>query len=162
MLRLLVLLLIFVAPACLAARPCFAPEQAEDHVGKDICLSAHVYGVQEGPDGTRYLDVCGDDTPTCRFVVVSLPRDRRDVGSLADVSLTDVHLRGTVRQVGDESFLLLSNKRQFHDGAERFTVNPDLLRGFGVSTPGYAYRDPSRKMYKHQGVSSFVGSSAAR
>ncbi len=160
------LLLLFLGPllvvtACFAAaRPCYTPEQAGEHAGKEICLSAHVYDVVENADGTRFLDVCKPGTPdeSCRFTVVSLAVDRKEVGALDTVREQDVHLRGTVQTLRGQSIMLLSDARQFHGGPEKFRPNPELMRGFSAGSEGLAFKDPAMLGHKPRATSAFTGS----
>ncbi len=149
---------LLVVTACFAAtRPCYTPEEAADHAGKDICVSAHIYDVVEGADGTRYLDVCppDKDEASCRFTVMSIAADRKDVGELQGYREQDVHLRGTVHAVHGQSMMLLSHARQFRDGAEKFRPNPELLGGFNADREGTAFRDPTLSASHRKAESAF-------
>ena len=132
------------------------------HAGKEICLEAHVYAVDEQADGTRYLNLCGTESADCRFTVVSMPADRDDVGSLDALVHTDVHVRGVVHMAGDEAFLVLSARRQLHDGAEKFRPNPALLSGFSAASSKPGFRDPALSMHRRPGTSAFAGSTSAK
>ncbi len=162
--RLLLILLLgplLVATACYAgSRPCYTPDEASDHAGKEICLSAHVYDVVENPDGTRYLDVCKPGTPdeSCRFTIVSMAADRKEVGALDTVREQDVHLRGTVHAMHGQAIMLLSSARQFHDGPEKFRPNPELLSGFSAGSEGTAFHDSAMSAHHSKKSSVFAGS----
>ncbi len=151
---------LLVVTACFASsRPCYSPEEATEHAGKEICLSAHVYDVVESEDGTRYLDVCRPGTPdeSCHFTIVSMTTDRKDVGTLDSLREQDVHLRGVVHAVHGQSMMLLSHARQFRDGPEKFRPNPELLSGFSAGSEGTAFRDPALSARKHKNASVFAG-----
>ncbi len=155
---------LLVVTACLASpRPCFTPDEALDHAGKEICLTAHVYDVVESPDGARYLDVCPPETPEggCRFAIVSMPEDRKEVGTLDTLREQDVHLRGVVRALHGESIMLLSNARQLRDGPEKFRPNPQLLNGFSAGSNAMAFKDPAMTAHKQRPASLFRGSATA-
>ena len=62
---------------------------------------------------------------SCRFTIVSMPADRREVGSLDSMREQDVHMRGKVHALHGQSIMLLSNTRQFHDVPEKFRPNPE-------------------------------------
>ncbi len=152
---------LLVVTACFAStRPCYTPEEAVEHAGKDICLAAHVYDVVESEDGTRYLDVCEPGKPeeSCRFTVMSLEADRKEVGQLESVREQDVRLRGVVHTVHGQSMMVLSHARQFHDGAEKFRPNPELLSGFSAGNGATAFRDPGMSAHKQHSPSVFKGS----
>ncbi len=151
---------LLVVAACFASsRPCYTPEQAGEHAEKEICLAAHVYDVVENDDGTRYLDVCRPGVPdeSCRFTVVSLPSDRKEVGSLDSMRDQDVRVRGVVHTVRGQSMMLLSHARQFRDGPEKFHPNPELISGFSAGSEAMAFRDPAMSGHKHRSASLFKG-----
>ncbi len=151
---------LLVITACFAARPCYSPDEAADHAGKEICLSAHVYDLSESADGTRYLDLCSPETPenACHFAVVSMPEDRGEVGALDALRDQDVHLRGVVHTLHGQSIMLLSHARQLHDGPEKFRPNPELLAGFGAGNAGLGFKDPAMNGHKQRSASLFKGS----
>ena len=156
-------LLSALLPHCCTAATCYAPEQAAALAGKDICLQAHVYAINEQPDGTRYLDVCapGSAAGSCRFTVVSMAEDRAAVGSLDGLAEKDIRLRGTVHVIGEQAFVVLSAKRQLGGGAEKFRPNPALLSGFSGGSGAAAFRDPALSMHRRRGSSAFAGSASA-
>ena len=132
-----ILLLSFCLPCgyAIAARPCYTPEEASAHAGKDVCIKAHVYGIEQATDGIRTLNVCGAGIANadCRFAIVSLPADRNDVGSLESLLDKDIEVRSTVHSLSGTSVILLSEGRQLHGGAEKFRPNPALLSGFSAA-----------------------------
>ncbi len=149
---------LLIVAACFA-RPCYTPEQAAGHSDKEICLQAHVYDMVESEDGTRYLDVCKPDTPdeSCRFTIVSLPADRKEVGSLDALREQDIQLRGVVHTVRGQSVMLLSHARQLHDGAEKFRPNPQLMSGFSAGSENTAFSDPAMRSHRQRSASLFKG-----
>jgi hypothetical protein len=162
----LVLLLgpLLVVTACFAAhRPCYSPQAAAAHAGNDICIAAHVYHIEQGADGTRYLDVCppslapAGTSDACPLLIISLSVDRKEVGALTQVESQDVQLRGTVHAMHGQAVLLLSNSRQFHDGPEKFRPNPELLAGFSTDRASTAFNDPTLRGKGHKGSSTFNG-----
>ncbi len=152
-------LLVCSLPAAFATRTCVPPDQAPQHAEKEICVAAHVYDVVEVADGTRYLDVCKPDVPdeSCRFTVISLPMDRKEVGDLSSYRDQDVQIRGTVHVVRGQSTILLSHARQFKDGAEKFRPNPALMAGFSAENGSTAFHDPAMSARRHKGSSAFKG-----
>ncbi len=164
--RLLLVLLLgpaLIVTACFASRTCYQPEDAASHAGKEICLSAHVYNIVENQDGTRYLDVCKPGIPdeSCRFTIVSLAADRKEVGDLDSVREQDIHLRGQVISLHGESLMVLSHARQFHDGPPKFRPNPELLKGFGADSGSTAFKDPSLSAKHRKSSSVFSGAATA-
>ncbi len=151
---------LLVITACFASesgRPCYSAEEAAAHAGKEICLAAHVYDIKESEDGTRFLDVCapGQSEESCRFTVMSLGADRKEVGQLESLRDADIRLRGTVHSMHGQSVMLLSHARQFRDGAEKFRPNPELLAGFNAGEGKTAFRDPNMSSKKQHSASVF-------
>src|ERR1700748_2454218 len=142
-----------------AARTCYTPEDAAAHTGKDVCVKAHVYSLEQQSDGIRTLNVCGAGIANadCRFAIVSLPMDRASVGSLESLVDKDVEVRGTVHSLSGTSVILLSEERQLHGGPEKFRPNPALLSGFSAADSGMGFRDPSTSSHKLRGSSVFGG-----
>ena len=154
---------LLIVTACYASRPCFTPEEAAEHAGKDICLSAHIYDLTETPDGVRYLDVCPPEVPanSCRFSIVSMAEDRKEVGALDGLRDQDIHLRGVVHDLHGQSMMLLSHARQLKDGPEKFHPNPQLLGGFNAGSETMAFKDPATVGHKQRSTTLFKGSTAA-
>jgi hypothetical protein len=157
---LLVLFLLALAPAW-ASRVCVSPEEAAAHAEKDVCITAHVYDVVETSDGVRFLDVCSPAIAdsACRFTVMSLPEDKKEVGDLESYRARDIQIRGVVHVARGQATILLSHARQFRDGAEKFRPNPALMAGFSAESAKTAFRDPALTAHKGRGQSSFRGNS---
>ncbi len=121
------------------------PQLAPVPLNQDVCVKAHVYDVVELLDGTRFLDVCPANQPDdqCRFAVVSLAVDRREVGDLRRYRDQDVQLRGTLRRMHGRLGIVISHSRQFAGGPEKFKPNPRLLHGFNAQSDQAPIRDPN-------------------
>jgi hypothetical protein len=156
--RYLLLLLLSACSTAFAARPCVGPDEAIEHPGQDVCINAHVYDVVEAPDGTRYLDVCKPEISdvACRFTVISLAMDRKEVGELEGLREQDIHIRGVVHVMHGQSTIVLSHARQFKDGAEKFRPNPALLAGFSADSSKTAFKDPAMTAHHHKSQSVFL------
>lgn len=128
-----------------STKPCVPVDRAGQILNKDICISVHVYDVVQLPDGTRFLDVCSPQTPDdqCRFMVVSLPEDRGDVGDLQKYRDADVQIRGLIQPMHGRAGMLLSHARQFYGGPPKFKPNPLLARGFSAEESRPAVSDPN-------------------
>jgi hypothetical protein len=142
------LLFIAILPTTAVARkqkPCLSIDEATTLVNKDLCITAHVYDVVRLPDGTRFLDVCSPQTPDaeCRFTVVSLPEDRKDVGELSQYNDKNVQIRGIVQPMRGRAGMLLSHARQFNGGPPKFRPNPLLLSGFNADQSRPPVPDPN-------------------
>ncbi|MGC9158838.1 MAG: hypothetical protein ACP5FH_07585 [Terracidiphilus sp.] len=150
---------VFLSPALARRpRPCVTVDQASKMTGKSLCVAAHVYDVVQLPDGTRFLDVCSPQTPdsACRFTIISLRQDRKDVGDLSQYRGRDVRIRGVVQPVRGRAEMILSHIRQFSGGRPRFRPNPMLLGGFDASQDLPSVYDPN--LYAHGRSRSFMNS----
>lgn len=139
-------------------KPCVTADQATKMLNKDICISAHIYDVVELVDGTRFLDVCSPDTPDdkCRFTIVSLWRDRGEVGPLNQYRDENVQVRGIVQPMHGRAGMILSHARQFYGGPPKFTPNPLLARGFNAEQNRPPIHDPNLR--SQGGGRSFMNS----
>jgi hypothetical protein len=138
----------------LAAHSCYKTEDAVEHQNKDVCITAHVYDVVELSDGTRFLDVCSAETPDeqCRFTIMSMSVDRKDVGDLSQYRQQDIEIRGVIRPFEGRSEIILSHARQFRGGAEKFHPNPALLKGFSAEDSKTAFSDPAQRSGHHRSM----------
>jgi hypothetical protein len=138
------------------AKLCFDMLQASQHLNQDVCIHAHVYDVIELADGTRFLDVCSPETSdaACRFTVISLRQDQKEVGSLDSLRGQEIDVRGTIHSLADRAGIILSHERQLHGGAEKFRPNPALMKGFSAADGKSAFDDPAFKSGGHRRKSS--------
>lgn len=128
-----------------ADRACVSADEAARLLHTDVCVSAHVYAVVELPDGRRYLDVCPPQAADedCRFTILSLAEDRREVGELRSYRDMDVKIRGIVQPMHGRFGILLSHARQFRGGPPKFRPNPLLLHGYSADESRPALADPN-------------------
>jgi hypothetical protein len=145
-----------LAAAAGASRTCFDMLQAGQHLNQDVCIHAHVFDVVELADGTRFLDVCSPETSdaACRFTIISLRQDRKEVGDLQALRGHEIDIRGTIHSLADRSGIVLSHQRQLHGGAEKFRPNPSLVKGFSAADGKTAFDDPAFKGGGHRQKSS--------
>ncbi|HWZ12560.1 MAG TPA: hypothetical protein VNX22_05410 [Acidobacteriaceae bacterium] len=129
---------------------CITPEDTMKNLGKNVCLRAHVYDVQETDTGTRYLDVCAPQVKDdeCKFYIVSFQSDEKHVGNLEPLRNADIEIRGTVREYHGRAEIVLNDQQQLHNGKERFRPNPALSK-FDASTGHVAFKDPSASLVVH-------------
>jgi hypothetical protein len=137
-----------------SAATCYSPDDALTHLNKDICISAHVYDVVELSDGTRFLDVCSPEISDqeCRFTILSLNGDRKEVGDLSQYRQQDIRIRGIIRPYGGRAEIILSHARQFHGGGEKFRPNPALLKGFSAEDHKSSINDPALRSGHHRSM----------
>jgi hypothetical protein len=126
-------------------KPCVTAEEATRLVNKDVCVTAHIYDVVQLPNGTRFLDVCKPETPDeqCRFTLVSLREDRKDVGDLSKYRNQNVHIRGIVQPMHGRAGMVVSHERQFSGGPPKFKPNPLLAHGFDAAQERPPMYDPN-------------------
>ncbi len=124
---------------------CLSQTEAALHPDKEICVRTHVYQVVELENGVRFLDVCPPEQSDelCQFTLVSLPGDRDEVGDLRQYRDQDVAIRGILRRLHGRFGMVLSHRRQFHGGPEKFRPNPKLLQGFQGDSARPPVRDPN-------------------
>lgn len=138
-----VFLAIFFVPGCIAAakRACLPPNDAQKHSGKDICVTAHIYRIVDAPHGIHFLDVCSPQTADadCHFFLLSMDRDRKEVGDLHRLIGRTLDIRGTPRMVQGRAEIVLHDRRQLHGGKEPFHPNPRLTKSFSAENSGRAF-----------------------
>jgi hypothetical protein len=137
-------------PACISSEAAIQQSNAQNP-DRDVCVSAHVYNVVEIADGTRFLDVCPPDQPdeACRFTIVSLRSDRRQVGDLNRYLGRNVTVRGIVRSTHGRLGIVLNHVHQLNGGPEKFRPNPRLLHGFNGQSEQLPIRDPNLSSSRH-------------
>ncbi len=120
-------------------------------INQDVCVAAHIYQVVQLADGTSFLDVCPATIPDagCRFILLSLPADREEVGDLRRLAGMDIQLRGTLRPMHGRMGIYLTHARQLQGGPEKFRPNPRLLRDFDAASDHLAVRDPNLRPSGH-------------
>lgn len=130
---------------------CIAPEDALQHINKDICVTAHVYRVVDAADGIHFLDVCSPQTADadCHFFILSFSRDEKSVGYLQSMIGKTIHIRGTVHTIQGRADIVLSNMRQFHGGKEEFHPNQRLLKSFSAENGGTGFSTRNGTMGQH-------------
>lgn len=134
------------------AKPaCISPDAALDHVGKNVCVSAHVYRVVDDADGVHFLDVCSPETSDadCHFFILSFSRDEKSVGDLQGLVDQTIRIRGTIHTMQGRAEIVLSTKDQLHGGREKFQPNPKLVQSFSAENCGEGFRARNGTMGQH-------------
>jgi hypothetical protein len=134
-----------------STRACIAPEDALKHVGKNICITAHIYRVVDATDGIHFIDVCSPETADadCHFFILSLGRDERSVGDLQSLVNRTIQIRGTVHTIQGRAEIVFSSQQQLHGGKEKFHPNPRLVKGFSAENGGQAFSARNGSMGQH-------------
>ena len=125
----------------LAKSACIAPNDARNKIGKDVCVTAHIYRVVDTTAGIHFLDVCSPQTADadCHFLLLSLERDRKSVGNLQSLVGKSIRIRGTVHKIAGHAAIVLSNRRQLQGGKEHFHPNPQLIEKFSAQNGKRAF-----------------------
>jgi hypothetical protein len=136
-----------------AGVPACSPAEDSLHASTDACVTGHVFDIVTVAGGTRFLDLCSPDTPdnACHFSIVSYRKDSRQVGNLESLRGKDISIRGALLSHDQRLVLILSDQRQLHGGAPRFT--PDARLVHGLSTEGHDtdQNDELRVNFHHHG-----------
>lgn len=135
-------LLALASPVLARARKgCIPADQAIHHLGKTVCVRAHVYRVVDTAQGIHFLDVCSPDTPddACHFFIVSFTSDAPSVGDLGRLLGKDITVSGKVHSIQGRADMVLSSRDQLHGGKEKFTPNPALLKGYSADSGDQAF-----------------------
>lgn len=124
-----------------ARKACIPAEQAIHHLGKTVCVKAHVYRVVDTGTGVRFLDVCSPETPddACHFFIVSYTSDAPSVGDLQSLLSQDITVNGRIRPIQGRADMVLSSQEQLHGGKEKFMPNPELLKGYSADSEEPAF-----------------------
>jgi hypothetical protein len=127
--------------AALARHACIPPEQALQHLHKNVCVEAHVYRVVDASDGIRFLDVCSPETSDadCRFFIISSTEDKKSVGDLETLVGQTIHIRGKLLPIQGRADMILSAKEQLHGGKPKFHPNPQLMKSFSAENGGNGF-----------------------
>jgi hypothetical protein len=127
--------------AVVAKPACIPPEQALQHLHKDVCVDAHVYRVLDASDGIRFLDVCSPETSDadCHFFIVSSTQDKKSVGDLDALIGQTIQIRGKILPIQGRADMIFSSKEQLHGGKPKFRPNPQLAKSFSAENGGKAF-----------------------
>lgn len=127
--------------AALAEPACIPPDQAMQHLHKDVCVEAHVYRVVDGGDEIKFLDVCSPETSDvdCRFFIVSSTEDEKSVGNLGSLVGQTIQIRGKIHPIQGRADMVFSTKEQLHGGKQKFHPNPELVKTFSAENGGQGF-----------------------
>lgn len=150
---LVLVLLATTLPAVAANSTCVTPKDALRHIGKDVCVTAHIYRVVDAGEGAHFLDVCSPQTTDadCHFFILSFSHDETSIAYLHGLVGQEIHIRGTVHTMQNHAEITLSDPRQLHGDKGRFQPNPRLAHGFSAENKYHAFR-PSNGTLGQRGV----------
>ncbi len=135
------IVLLLLCSAAWAKPACITPDQALQHVHKNVCVEAHVYRVVNSSDGIHFLDVCSPQTSDadCHFFLLSSDEDKQSTGNLQSLIGQTIQIRGTIHTIQGRADMVFSSRQQLHGGKEKFHPNPQLVRGFSAENSGEAF-----------------------
>jgi hypothetical protein len=127
--------------AAVAKPDCIPPEQALQHLHKDVCVEAHVYRVVDASDGIRFLDVCSPETSDadCHFFILTSTEDKKSVGNLESLEGQTIQIRGKILPIQGRADMVFSSKEQLHGGKPKFHPNPQLVKSFSAENGGQGF-----------------------
>src|ERR1700682_5685575 len=92
----------------LSLASCIPFDQARNHLDETQCITGKVIRVQEGDEGTQYLDFC-EDYRLCSFTVVVFPYELKKVGDVRQLAGKVVEIRGEVKESENGAEIVLEN-----------------------------------------------------
>jgi hypothetical protein len=130
----------------LSTAACIPFDQARNHLDETQCVTGKVIRVQEGDDGVRYLDFCGDYR-LCSFTVVVFAHDLKKIGDVRQLAGKVVEIRGEVKEHDDRAEIILENSKQLNSGLMRLSPLP---KNFDVEERGhFSPGNPRRPRMSH-------------
>ena len=140
LLSVLIVFLLFCS-AAVAKPACIPPEQALQHLHKDVCVEAHVYRLVDASDGIRFLDVCSPETSDadCHFFIITSTEDKKSVGNLESLEGQTIQIRGKILPIQGRADMVFSSKEQLHGGKPKFHPNPQLVKSFSAENGGQGF-----------------------
>ena len=132
---------LLICSAAVAKHACIPPEQALQHLHKNVCVEAHVYRVVDASDGIRFLDVCSPETSDadCHFFILSSSEDKKSVGNLESLVGQTIQIRGKILPIQGRADMIFSSKEQLHGGKPKFHPNPRLAKSFSAENGGQGF-----------------------
>jgi hypothetical protein len=118
----------------LCAAECIPFDQAQKHLGEELCVVGKVVRVEVGPR-VHYLDFC-EDYRLCPFSVVVFSYDMKKVGDVRQLAGKIIEIRGEVKEYDGRAEIILENARQLGGDAGALTPLPPLPKNFDVEQRG--------------------------
>jgi DNA/RNA endonuclease YhcR with UshA esterase domain len=137
----LLLVLVSISGICSAGNPpkqgCVAFAEASKHLGTTACVSGTVLHVEEGRNGTAFLNFCEDKLKdkTCPFTVVVFPSDLKKMGDVRQLEGRQIEIKGTIQDYDGRAEIILRRSHQL--GAGAFLLFPEVPTDYDVERPGH-------------------------
>jgi DNA/RNA endonuclease YhcR with UshA esterase domain len=132
---------------------CVSFDEASKHVGTTQCISETVLHVEDGRNGTKFLNFCKDKT--CPFTAVVFPADLKKMGDIRQLEGRQVEIKGTVQDYDGRAEIILRRPQQLGESA--FRLFPPVPTDYDVERQGHyragKFRRPkaAKKTHTKQG-----------
>jgi len=104
------LFLLLTLPGLCGAE-CLPLEQAQNHIGRNACVTGKVLKVAQSQKGTYFLDFC-ENYRECPFTVVVFQKNLRDVGDLRALQGQQINIHGKIKAYTGRAEIVLEDARQ--------------------------------------------------
>jgi len=112
---------------------CVSLAEASKHVGTTQCVSGTVLHVEDGRNGTKFLNFCKDKT--CPFTVVVFPADLKKMGDVRQLEGRQIEIKGTIQDYDGRTEIILRRTQQLGEGA--FLLFPQVPTDYDVERQGH-------------------------
>jgi hypothetical protein len=130
----IVLAMSWICPARNTSKlDCVSFAEASKHVGTTQCVSGTVLHVEDGRNGTKFLNFCKDKT--CPFTAVVFPADLKKMGDIRQLEGRQVEIKGTVQDYDGRTEIILRRPQQLGEGA--FFLFPPVPTDYDVERAGH-------------------------
>jgi len=106
-----------------APQGCLEIGEARKHLGKTNCVQGTVVRVEEGHNGTLFLDFC-TDYRSCPFTVVVFRADLKSIGDVRRLQGRIISIKGRIEEYDDRAEIVLRRPQQLGESASRLTALP--------------------------------------
>jgi len=143
------LAVLFFTLISVCAADCVPFQNADEKLGEIACIKGRVLKVSLSPQKTAwFLNFC-DDFRTCKFAVVTFPRDLKDVGDIRALEGKEIEINGKVKAYKGQTEIILKDRSQLRG---QFAKIPKLPKDFDVGRHGSysagTFRAPRRTTNK--------------
>jgi len=133
---------------------CVSFAEASKHVGTTQCITGTVLHVEDGRNGTKFLNFCKD--MTCPFTVVVFPADLKKVGDIRQLEGRQIEIKGTIQDYDGRAEIVLRRPQQLGESAFRLfppvPTDYDVERAGHYSAGKFSHPKASKTKHKKQGA----------
>jgi DNA/RNA endonuclease YhcR with UshA esterase domain len=113
---------------------CVSFAEASQHVGAGQCVRGTVLHVEDGRNGTKFLNFC-KEPKACPFTVVVFPADLKKMGDVRQLEGRQIEIKGTVQDYDGRAEIILRRSQQLGEGA--FLLFPQVPTDYDVERAGH-------------------------